>query len=353
MRRAGKRARSHVYGGGMEEFSFLPLDSRPFLGPFEGYGAKDSHQTAAAFIAGESGLRSAWAAVSGATSGGGERMFAREWSRERMRGEYYDDRLRLAVYWARKGGQRWENALDYGLRLLGAVYQSVTGRGCAGLLALGYSIDAASRRADRDKLTKAVSGLRAKVRGGEYEIRTNPQSVSNTLSYLELIADTPAVKCREAVARLRSRLVNLARGIPPVVNLVPDLREAAAERVARRRGWQRAQGVGLWGRGEWEKAKGTRAGVRLYDRKGERPGNYAAWLREVEIAAGREAATVIPGVRVIVAKSKAVAGQTVQLESTLPSGTAEAARGRGFRVNDYAVFLIARSEARRAFGCVW
>jgi hypothetical protein len=148
-------------------------------------------------------------------------------------------------------------------------------------------------------------------------------------------------------------LVNLARGIPPVVNLVPDLREAAAERVARRRGWQRAQGVGLWGRGEWEKAKGTRAGVRLYDRKGERPGNYAAWLREVEIAAGREAATVIPGVRVIVAKSKVVAGQTVQLESTLPSGTAEAARGRGFRVNDYAVFLIARSEARRAFGCVW
>jgi hypothetical protein len=322
MRRAGKRSRSHIYGGGAEEFTFIPF--RTTLGPLPN-GDKASLQTQAAFIAGESGLRSAWAAVSGATNSGGERMFAREWTRERMRGEYHDDRLRLAVYWARKGGQRWETALDDGLRFLGAIYQSMSGRGCSGLLALGYSVEAASRRADRDKLTKAVAALRAKVRGGEYEIRNNPQSVSNTLHYLELIADTPAVKCRETVARLRSRLVNLAAGNPPAVNRAADCREAAADRVARRRNWQRLHGVGLWGR------EGQRASVNL---------------------CADRCSTVIPGVRVLLAKSKAVAGYTLQVE-TLPSDTAEIARRRAFRVNAYASQLIARSEARRAFGCVW
>jgi hypothetical protein len=154
MRRATKRARSALWDRGGEKCTFTRV-------PAEHGEREVGPQLAAAFRAGESGVRSAWARVKDAGRGMSARTLAD------MRRRYWDDRLRLAIYWARKGGTQWVPSLERGLRLLGAVYQSMSGRGCSGLLSLGYGIGEETRRADRDRLHKAVSALRAEINGGE------------------------------------------------------------------------------------------------------------------------------------------------------------------------------------------
>ena len=52
--------------------------------------------------------------------------------------------------------------------------------------------------------------------------------------------------------------------------------------------------------------------------------------------------TSIPGVVCVVAKSKAIAGNTLQLVSTLPSVTAAEARGHACKVNAYALRLLSK-----------
>ena len=246
MKHAGKHARSALWGRGAEECTFTPV-------PAEHGEREVGPQLAAAFRAGESGVRSAWAMVNDAGRGVSARTLAD------MRRRYWDDRLRLAVYWARRGGKQWVSSLERGLRLLGAVHQSMSGRGSSGLLSLGYGIGAETRRADRDKLHKAVSALRAEINGGEAEITANPGSVGNTLSFLELVSDTPlfvrrgegrkALANREAIARLRARLIALASGAAVMSPAMPDHTQAAAARVERRRDCQRRRGVGLWADG--------------------------------------------------------------------------------------------------------
>ena len=225
MKHAGKRARSALWGRGAEECTFTPV-------PAEHGEREVGPQLAAAFRAGESGVRSAWAMVNDAGRGVSARTLAD------MRRRYWDDRLRLAVYWARRGGKQWVSTLERGLRLLGAVHQSMSGRGCSGLLSLGYGIGEETRRADRDKLHKAVSALRAEINGGEHEITANPGSVGNTLAFLELVSDTPvfvrrgegrkALANREAIARLRARLIALASGAAVEAPAMPDHSQAAA-----------------------------------------------------------------------------------------------------------------------------
>jgi hypothetical protein len=240
MRRASSRARSFLWGRGAEECTFTPV-------PAEHGEREVGPQLAAAFQAGESGVRSAWAMVNDAGRGVSARTLAD------MRRRYWDDRLRLAVYWARRGGKQWVSTLERGLRLLGAVHQSMSGRGCSGLLSLGYGIGEETRRADRDKLHKAVSALRAEINGGEHEITANPGSVGNTLAFLELVSDTPvfvrrgegrkALANREAIARLRARLIALASGAAVEAPAMPDHSEAAARRVARRKAWLERHGL--------------------------------------------------------------------------------------------------------------
>lgn len=228
MRRATTQARSHNWGRGAENCAFEPIPSvhgEREIGP----------QLAAAFQAGESGVRSAWASVNDATRGPSAHRLAA------MRHAYQDDRLRLAIYWARRGGKQWQAALDRGLRLLGAVYQSMNGSGCSGLLSLGYGIESGTARRDRDRFMKAVTSLRAEVNGGEHEITSQPGNVANTLTFLELVIVRPgesrkALANREAVARLRARLVALASGQPDAPAM-PDYREAANDRVAKRHAW--------------------------------------------------------------------------------------------------------------------
>jgi hypothetical protein len=246
MRRASSRARSALWGRGAEECTFTPV-------PAEHGEREVGPQLAAAFQAGESGVRSAWAMVNDAGRGMSARTLAD------MRRRYWDDRLRLAIYWARKGGTQWVPSLERGLRLLGAVHQSMSGRGSSGLLALGYGIGAETGRRDRDRFAKAVSALRAEINGGEAEITANPGSVGNTLSFLELVSDTPlfvrrgegrkALANREAIQRLRARLIALASGAAVTVPAMPDHTQAVAARVERRRDCQRRRGVGLWADG--------------------------------------------------------------------------------------------------------
>jgi hypothetical protein len=246
MRRASSRARSALWGRGAEECTFIPV-------PAEHGEREVGPQLAAAFQAGESGVRSAWAMVNDAGRGMSARTLAD------MRRRYWDDRLRLAIYWARKGGTQWVPSLERGLRLLGAVHQSMSGRGSSGLLALGYGIGAETGRRDRDRFTKAVSALRAEINGGEAEITANAGSVGNTLSFLELVSDTPlfvrrgegrkALANREAIARLRARLIALASGAAVTSPAMLDHTQAAAALVERRRDCQRRRGVGLWADG--------------------------------------------------------------------------------------------------------
>lgn len=302
MMRAGKEARSMLWGHGAERITFVPVTA--IAGEADGDAA--SYQLQAAYRLESSGVASAWQ-----THGGmGETGKPHGTARLALRHEYQDDRLRVAIYWARQGGQRWQGTLNSSLRLLGAVYQSACGKGITGLLALGYTIDAedrAERRRQSQRLAKAIARLRAEVTGGEVEIEREPSSVANTVAYLALIAGGSGEKAgamstvvyAPAAARLMARL-----GVPQSPTTAPVSAAGVADRVARRRA----------------DAARTHSTARLLSVEPER--------------------TAIPGVATRIAPSRAIPGRTVQLVSTLPLEDASTVRGRTVRLTPYAESLL-------------
>ena len=164
-------------------------------------------------------------------------------ARLRLRHEYEDAQLSLAVYWAAKGGKQWAASLKRNLRLLGAVYQSKREGGIAGLLALGYGYDSSKPiRQQSRALGKAIHDLKACVIAGELLGEREPLKVSNTLGFLALVGWDVSVK-PQAIERLQARL-----GIAPGAQARAISADGIADRVNRMHAIQRKQGAGLWSR---------------------------------------------------------------------------------------------------------
>ena len=331
MDRAKSKARSYHYGKGGEDVSeFVQYDRIAGEGkPWESKSDKASFQLLRAYAAGRSCVGNLW------DSGKGNGMNAA--ALLRLRASYQDDRLRLAVYWEHESGKDWKATLERRLALLYAVYESKRGHGAKALLDLGFEVgegetQAMTKRPRKSKsgkawkarklspsetpLGQAIERLEKEVIGGEIIIQdADAVTLQSTLEYIRLISrQEVGAKAFQALANgdAWERLLNRV-GVQEEQGERPISQEGIADRVAKRRAFL-----------QWH-----------------RVGNTAQVIAR-KLGEKKAKQTSIPGVVCVVAKSKAIAGNTLQLVSTLPSVTAAEARGHACKVNAYALRLLSK-----------
>jgi len=324
MDRAKSKARSYHYGKGAEEVSeFVQYDKIAGEGkPGESKSDKASFQLLKAYSAGRSCVGNLlW------DSGKGNGMNAA--ALLRLRASYQDDRLRLAVYWENESGKEWKRTLERKLSLLHAVYESKRGNGAKALVDLGFEVKAETVSKKERKwgkgcpaksaLAQAIERLHKELIGGEIIIQAaDAITLQSTLEYIRLISrNDVGPKAFQALANgdAWERLLDRV-GVQEGEAIRPISAEGIADRVAKRRACLRR----------------VSRQARLLQEGSEK--RVPRLLEECEHS------TIIPRVACVRAKSKAVAGYTLQLTSTLPNVSASEARGHACKLSAYALRLI-------------
>jgi hypothetical protein len=349
MDRAKCKARSYHYGDGAEKWvsEFVQYEQVAGEGkPGENKSDKASFQLLRAYAAGRSCVGNLlW------DSGKGNGMNAA--ALLRLRASYQDDRLRLAVYWESRGGQNWKETLERRLALLHAVYESKRGNGAKALIDLGFEVGeeetqgmTTPRKGNGGKVGKphkvkpsntplgqAIERLEKELTGGEVVIQAaDAITLQSTLEYIRLISRNEvgarafqALANGDAWERLLDRV-----GVQYEQGQAAISQEGILDRVAHKRAHLR---------------RACRQDRLLQEETAQHPAKRVSRLLVQE-----EVSTVIPGVRCVVAKSKAIAGYTLQLCGTLPSGTLAEIKGHSCKLTAYALRLI--GEAPKAIEAI-